>query len=155
MSYEAQTSWFLQCFSLFTPMKSQTDVASALRAAVVSHRSWSTDDAKSHHRSVRPASIGLPVVLQSPIILTCGHTPTSFVPPCFQREAQSAEISNPLRGLGGQSSDSDIPIMMRRCDLQSINMQIHIPCDVRQLEAMIILLSIDLPEQQPSSTAAA
>jgi hypothetical protein len=36
-----------------------------------------------------------------------------------------------LRRLGGQSSDSDIAIMMSRCDLQPVDMQIHISRNVR------------------------
>ncbi len=40
-------------------------------------------------------------------------------------------------------------------DLKSVDVQIHISRDVRQLKAMVVFLGIDLPEQEPATTAAA
>ena len=60
-----------------------------------------------------------------------------------------------LRRLRRKTGDSDIAIMVSRRNLQSVDMQIHISRNVRQLKAMIVFLCVDLPEQQPAATAAA
>lgn len=57
--------------------------------------------------------------------------------------------------LRSQASDPDIAIMVSRRDLKSIDMQIHVSRDVRQLKAMVVLLGIGFPEQQPAAAAAA
>jgi hypothetical protein len=46
-------------------------------------------------------------------------------------------------------------VMVSRCDLKSVDMQIHISRDVGQLKAVKVFLRINFPEQEPAATAAA
>ena len=147
MSYEAQTSWFLPCFGLMALTESRLCFQGAIQAAAVSHRSWSTHDAECHQSWYEYAQVSshefCTARLFRLVVLSQRISPESLL----STSGQPMNTNHLLRGLRCQSSDPDVAIMVSRCDLQSVNMQVHIASNVGQLETMIVFFSIDLPEQ--------
>ena len=56
---------------------------------------------------------------------------------------------------GGQAGDPDVTVVMGRGDAEAVGVKVHVAGDVRQGEAVVVLVGAGFPEEQESAAGAA